>query len=310
MCLAGSAHAATYRVPHMPWGAPDLEGDWTTFSRTPLERPDGVAELTLSEADAAALEKTLNQRIIHPADDPFGQGESEWYPEGRLARVGGQARTSWIVSPADGRVPYKPEARKLFDAGRARQSQGFDNPEDRPPQEQCLIGTRGVSGPPLLTALYPTNIQIVQTANTIAILSEMNHDVRIVRLNASHIPAAIRPWMGDSIGRWEKGTLVVETTNFNPRDAFHVQFELSANTRIVERFTRISATDIFYEFSVQDPALYTQPWRGEMVFRASKDPIYEVACHEGNYSLGGVLAGARQDEARAAAKAKAAITAK
>jgi len=294
----------------MPWGAPDLEGDWTTFSRTPLERPDGVAELTLSEADAAALEKTLNQRIIHPADDPFGQGESEWYPEGRLARVGGQARTSWIVSPADGRVPYKPEARKLFDAGRARQSQGFDNPEDRPPQEQCLIGTRGVSGPPLLTALYPTNIQIVQTANTIAILSEMNHDVRIVRLNASHIPAAIRPWMGDSIGRWEKGTLVVETTNFNPRDAFHVQFELSANTRIVERFTRISATDIFYEFSVQDPALYTQPWRGEMVFRASKDPIYEVACHEGNYSLGGVLAGARQDEARAAAKAKAAITAK
>ena len=306
MCLAGSAHAADYHVRQMPWGAPDLEGDWTTFSRTPLERPDGVAGLTVSDADAAVLEKKLNQRIIHPADDPFGQGESEWYPDARLARVGGQARTSWIVSPADGRVPYRLEARKLFDAGRARQSHGFDNPEDRPPQEQCLIGTRGVSGPPLLTALYPTNIQIAQTANAVAILSEVNHDVRIVRLNAAHVPAAIRPWMGDSIGHWEKQTLIVETTNFNPRDAFHVQFELSPDTRIVERFTRISATEIFYEFSVEDPTIYTQPWRGEMVFRASKDPIYEVACHEGNYSLAGVLAGARQDEAKAAAALKTA----
>ena len=286
----------------MPWRAPDLEGDWTTFSRTPLERPNSVAGLTLSEADAAALEKTLNQRIIHPADDPFGQGEAEWYPDARLARVGGQARTSWIVSPADGGVPYRPEARKLFDAGRARMFQGFDNPEDRPPQEQCLIATRGVSGPPLLSALFPTNIQIVQTANAVAILSEVNHDVRIVRLNSPHIPAAIRPWMGDSVGHWEKATLVVETTNFNPRDAFHVQFELSPNTKIVERFTRISATEIFYEFNVEDPTIYTQPWRGEMVFRASKDPIYEVACHEGNYSLAGVLAGARQDEAKAAAR--------
>jgi hypothetical protein len=294
--------APPYQVPHMPWGAPDLEGNWTTFSRTPLERPDGVAGLTLSDADAAALEKKLNQRIIHPADDPFGQGESEWYPEARLARVAGQARTSWIISPADGRVPYKPEIRKLFDADRARLTQGFDNPEDRPPQEQCLIGTRGVSGPPLLGALFPSSFQIVQTANAIGILSEMNHDVRIVRLGASHLPAAIRPWMGDSVGHWEKDTLVVETTNFNPRDHFHIQFELSPNTRSVERFTRTSATEIFYEFSVQDPTIYTQPWRGEMVFRRSKDPIYEVACHEGNYSLAGILAGARQDEAKAAAR--------
>jgi len=146
----------------------------------------------------------------------------------------------------------------------------------------------------------------VQTANAVAILSEVNHDVRIVRLNAQHVPPAIRPWMGYSIGHWEKGTLVVETTNFNPRDAFHVQLELSPNTRIVERFTRISATEIFYEFTVEDSTIYTQPWRGEMVFRASKDPIYEVACHEGNYSLAGVLAGARQDEAKAAAALKTA----
>ena len=300
---AAPATAATpYHVPHMPWGSADLEGDWTTFSRTPLERPDGVTGLTLSDADAFALEKKLNQRIIHPADDPFGQGESEWYPDGRLARIGGHARTSWIVSPADGRVPYRPEARKQFDVGRARFSTGFENPEDRPPQERCLIGTRGVSGPPLLSALFPTNFQIVQTAGAIAILSEVNHDVRLVRLNARHLPAAIRPWMGDSVGWWENKTLVVETTNFNPRDHSHVQFELSATTRIVERFTRISPTEIFYEFSVEDPTIYTTSWRGEMVLTASKDPIYEVACHEGNYSLAGVLAGARQDEAKAAAK--------
>lgn len=143
----------------------------------------------------------------------------------------------------------------------------------------------------------------MQTANAVAILSEMNHDVRIVRLNASHVPAAIRPWMGDSVGWWDKKTLVVETTSFNPRDHFHIQFELSPNTKIVERFTRMSATEIFYEFSVEDPTIYTQPWRGEMMLTASKNPIYEVACHEGNYSLAGILAGARQDEAKAAAAA-------
>lgn len=297
--------AAPYQVPHMPWGAPDLEGDWTTFSRTPLERPDGVAALTLSDADAAALEKKLNQRIIHPADDPFGQGESEWYPDARLARLDGQARTSWIVGPADGRVPYRPEARKLFDAGRAKQTHGFDNPEDRPPQEQCLIGTRGVSGPPMLGALYPTNFRIVQTARAVAILSEMNHDVRIVRLNAPHLPAAIKPWMGGSVGRWEGDTLVVETTSFNPRDGFHVQFQLSPNTRIVEHFTRVSQAEILYAFSVEDPTMYTSVWRGEIPMNASKDPVYEAACHEGNYSMAGVLAGARQDEAKAAAKVPA-----
>ena len=296
----GLAYAADYHAPHMPWGAPDLEGDWASFSRTPLERPDGVTALTLSDAEAAALEKKLNQRIVHPADDPLGQGESEWFPDAHLARVAGQARTSWITSPTDGRVPYTPQTRKLLDALRARFATDFDNPEDRPPQERCLIGTRGVSGPPLLGALFPTNFQIVQTAGAVAILSEVNHDVRLVRLNARHVPAAITPWMGDSIGWWAGKTLVVETTNFNPRDAFHVQFELSANTRIVERFTRISATQILYEFGVEDPTIYTQPWRGEMVLTASKDPIYEVACHEGNYSLAGVLAGAREDEAKAA----------
>jgi hypothetical protein len=294
--------ATPYQVPRMPWGAPDLEGDWTTFSRTPLERPDGVAGLTLSDAEAAALEKKLNQRIIHPTDDPFGQGEAEWYPDAHLAHIDGQARTSWIVSPADGRVPYRPEARKLFDAGRARQTHGFDNPEDRPPQERCLIGTRGVSGPPMLGALYPTNFRIVQTAQAVAILSEMNHDVRIVRLNAPHLPPTIRPWTGDSVGHWEKRTLVVETTNFNSRDGFHVQFQLSPNTRIVERFTRISRTEIRYEFSVEDPGFYTSVWRGEIPMNASQDPVYEAACHEGNYSLSGILAGARQDEAKAAVK--------
>jgi hypothetical protein len=206
LAAAPAPAAPPYHSPRMPWGAPDLEGDWTTFARTPLERPEGVISLSLSDADATALEKKLNQRIIHPADDPFGQGEAEWYPDVKLARINGQARTSWIVSPADGHVPYKPEARKLYEATRARMTHGFDNPEDRPLQEQCLVGTRGVSGPPMLSALFPTNFQIYQTADTVAILSEVNHDVRIIRLNGTHLPASIRPWMGDSIGHWEKKT--------------------------------------------------------------------------------------------------------
>ncbi len=293
--------AAPYRVPHMPWGAPDLEGIWTNFSRTPLERPAAAKALILPDADAAVLEKALNQQVLHPADDPLGQGQSEWYPNAHLARIRGQARTSWIVSPADGKVPYTPEGRALFDAYRARAMTAFDNPEQRPPQERCLVGTRGFAGPPMLSGVYSLNYQIVQTQGAVAILSEVNHDVRIIRLNGRHNPAALHPWMGDSIGHWEKDTLVVETVNFNPGETFHIQFQMSPQTRVVERFTRVSPTEIAYDFTVEDPRLYTTAWRGEMPLLTSKDPIYEVACHEGNYSMSGILAGARQAETKAAA---------
>ena len=293
--------APPYRIPRLPWAAPDLEGDWTSFTRTPLERPEGVKTLTLSDAEATALEKSLNQRIIHPADDPFGQGEAEWYPDAKLARIDGQARTSWIVSPADGRVPYRPEARRLFDADRARQSHGFDNPDDRPPQEQCLIGTRGASGPPMLSALYPTNFQIVQTATAVAILSEVNHDVRIIRLTGPTCRRRSRPgWATPSaIGKttrwwWRPPTSIHATTSMSSSRCRRTPRSLSASPA----FRR---PRFFMPSRWRTPASTRQSGAARLPVWASKDPIYEFACHEGNYSLSGILAGARQDEAKAAA---------
>ena len=203
-------------------------------------------------------------------------------------------------------MPYTPDARKLLAVWRERMNSNFDQPEYRPPPERCLMGSRGSSGPPMLSSLYQPFYRIVQTADTVAIEAEMDHDVRIVRMGATHLPAAITPWMGDSIGHWEGDTLVVETTNFNPGEAFRVQMLISPNTKITERFTRVSATDIVYQFEVEDPTIYTSVWRGEVPFRAAPGPLLEYACNEGNYSLTGVLAGAREQEARAAAKAAAA----
>jgi hypothetical protein len=299
----GMVHAAAYHPPRTSTGAPDLQGYWTNFTRTPLQRPAGVTKLILSDAEAKALETKLNDQVIRPKDDQVGQGQSEWYPEGSLARIGGQARTSWIIDPADGQIPYTPQAKTLFNLWRDRMNGDFDDPEDRPPPERCLMGSRGSNGPPMLTSLYQPFYRIVQTANVVAIEAEMDHDVRIVRLGGTHLPAAITPWMGDSIGHWEGDTLVVETTNFNPGEAFRVQLLISTHTRITERFTRISPTQMLYQFKVEDPTIYTSAWSGEAPFRSAPGPLLEYACAEGNYSMAGVLAGAREQEAKAAASA-------
>jgi len=268
-----------------------------------LQRPDGVTALTLSDAAAKALETKLNSQLIGAADDTFGQAQTEWYQAAALARIDGKARSSWVVDPPDGKIPYTPEARKLYQRWRDRMEGDYDNPEDRPPPERCLMGSRGSNGPPLLTSFYQPFYRIVQTATVVAIEAEMNHDVRIIRLGGTHLPAAITPWMGDSIGHWEGETLVVETTNFNPGEAFRVQMLISPHTRIVERFTRTAPTQMLYQFEVDDPTLYTRPWRGEAPMQAAAGPLLESACAEGNYSMTGVLAGAREEEAKAAAKA-------
>ena len=166
--------------------------------------------------------------------------------------------------------------------------------------ERCIVGFGSTAGPPMINVLYNNHYQIVQTRDTVIILVEMNHDARIVRMNAEHVPASVRPYMGDSIGRWEGDTLVVETTNFHPgerlRTNFNQSFYLSANAKVIERFTRVSPTEISYEFSVDDPEIYSKVWRAEMVMNAAQGNIYEYACHEGNYALPGILAGARTAE--------------
>ena len=291
--------AEAYRAPRTASGQPDLQGLWTNASLTRIERPDGFETVVVPPEKARAFEAGHNGLVTIP-DDDTGQSESEWWElGGHLSRVGGQARAALVVDPPDGRLPYT-------QAGRAAAAKrpGFDGPEARNPAERCLSGIGTPAGPPMFNAPYNSNYQIVQTADQVAILVEMNHDVRIVRLGARPLPPSIRLWMGDSIGHWEGETLVVETTNLNPsegqRGASAIgRTYISGDAKIVERFTRIAPDRIFYAFTVDDPRTYSRPWRGEMTFTATKGPMFEVACHEGNYSMEGILAGARQAEAAA-----------
>jgi hypothetical protein len=291
--MASQALSADYHPPRTSSGAPDLNGLWTNFSLTTLERPAGVDQLVLSEAETQALEKRLSDQRANPPGDAIGNRTSEWWERTTLARLYGGVRTSWIVSPADGKLPYTEEGRRRMTSRRL----GVDNPEDRGNSDRCLTGGWGAMSAPMLNSNYSANYQIVQTADTVAILSEMNHDVRLIRLGAKHPPKTVTYWMGDSIGRWEKDTLVVETTNFYAGENFRSGYYVSADAVVTERFTRISASQILYRFTIEDPAIYTQPWTAEMPFNATTAPVFEFACHEGNYGLEGILAGARQEEA-------------
>jgi hypothetical protein len=307
--LAGAAQAAPYRPPRTAFGAPDLEGVWSNGSFTRLERPKELHSLVVPQAEAAAFDRGYAQAWSGDNSDGVGGRTSEgWELGSGLARIAGQARSSWIVDPPDGLVPYSAEGRRLREAAQAR-IDSFDGPESRSPADRCLLGARSTSGPPMLNANYNNHYSIVQTRDQVVILVEMIHDARVISLSRkAHLPAQINPWMGDSIGRWDKDTLVVETTNFNPGEAMTGQLGLykSPAARVTERFTRISAGELLYEFTVEDPSVYSRPWRGEVLLRASNDPVYEYACHEGNYSLEGMLAGARQKErdAQAAGGAK------
>jgi hypothetical protein len=195
-------------------------------------------------------------------------------------------------------VPYTPDGLKAFQAARA--GINFDGPERRALGERCLLGFGSVSGPPMLPDVYNNNYQIVQTPDSVMILVEMVHDARVVRMNSKHVPSQITPWMGDSIGHWEGDTLVVDTTNLNPGQKAHYgikqRFYLPPTGKVTERFTRVGEKEILYQFTVEDSSTYTQPWQGEVPLRRTDDHIYEYACHEGNYALPGILAGAREQE--------------
>lgn len=300
MSLAGASLAAPPERPHGPATA-SLEGLWTNVTVTPLERPAAFDGPTTTEALAKAYEASNPQAFSTAEIDEVGGRQSEWWEYGGpMVRVGGQVHTAMIVDPADGRLPYTAKGRALMEKGVKSRLSSFDNPEDRTGTERCLMGGSSSNGVPMLPHWDNSHYQIVQTPDYVAIRIESGRDPRIIRLKtASHLPPSMRPWMGDSVGHWEGGTLVVETTNFNPGEAYKSPQPLyiSKDARVTERFTRTSATEILYGFTVEDPAVYTRPWRGELVFRATKGPLFEFACHEGNYSLPGVLAGARHDEA-------------
>jgi hypothetical protein len=294
LCFVSAAPAAGYKVPRTPWGAPNLQGQWTNFALTRLERAPGVPAKIAKGADMAAIEKAIYDNIL--PSDPLGSRESENWQPSHLAVIDGEMRTSWITSPADGRIPYKPESRRRLDAIRAAAFTDYAGPESRNTGERCLIPTFSAASPPMQNSPYAAIYQIVQTREAVVIVSEIDNEVRIVRLGGRH--PGHRLWMGDSIGHWEKDALVVETTGFRPEEAFRPPvFLIGPDAKVTERFTRISATEIRYAFAVEDPATYTETWKGEMPFRTTKEPMYEYACHEGNYSLAGLLEGARYVEA-------------
>ena len=316
---ASTAADARWRAPKTPWGVPDLQGNWTNASVTSLERDDafkGKASMTLAEAaifeknsewakyaeaDAKPTDHTAKATAT---DDPGGYNAFWLDPGTQLAVVNGEARTSFIVDPPNGKIPYTPAALKAWGASRA--TMNFDGPENRALGERCLLGFGSTSGPPMLPDVYNNNYQIVQTQNTVTILIEMVHDARIVRIGGKHIPKQITPWLGDSIGHYEGDTLVVETTNLNPGQQAHYglkqRFYLPPTGKVTERFTRIAPDQVLYQFTVEDSEAYTQPWKAEVPLRATKDQIYEYACHEGNYALPGILSGAREQEKAAAVK--------
>jgi len=270
----------------------NLGGVWTNASFTRLERPKAFKTLTISEAEARPYEATLapTHGVGSFPGDTLGQVESEFNDSGdRLARIHGQIRTSWIVDPADGRVPYTADAKKRLRFG---EPDLYDNPEDLDDSLRCRYANG--SAPPQMSSMDTNLVQIVQTKANVVLFSEKNHEVRIISLKGSRDPFRPASWSGDSVGRWDGKTLVVETRNFRDSLIDRFFFTYSNAATVEERFTRISPTEILYAFKVTDPTLYTQPWRGEMLFTATKGPIYEFACHEGNYSLPSILRAARQ----------------
>jgi hypothetical protein len=293
--LLGGAAARAHPRP-----AADLEGLWTNVSATPLERPAGLSVLTATDAQAAAYLKLYASD--NAADDAsgVGGGDSEWWERGtQMLRIDGQFRTSMIVDPADGKLPW---SKAGLAAATPLMTTNYDNPERRTASEQCLMGASGSASVPMLPHRSASTYMFVQTPDHLAIWMESGHDPRIIRLKGgARLPANIHPWAGDSIGHWEHRTLVVETTNLNPGEGWKspLSVYISPDARVTERFTRLSKSEILYGFTVDDPKIYTRPWRGELVLRAIKGPVFEYACHEGNYSLPGILAGARHEEAAA-----------
>jgi len=300
-----AAARKAWTQPRTPDGQPDLQGIWSNATTTPLERPSAAGKLVLTDEETAELEKQTQENLN--TDHRVGIGTEAdvataynqiWWDRGSVLN-----RTSLIIDPEDGRLPpLTPAGQKAVEArAAARRAHGpADTWEDRSLQERCIL-YHGV--PPLPTG-YNNNYEIVQTAGYVSILHEEIHEVRTIPLDGRpHLPSNVRLWMGDSRGHWEGDTLVVETTNF--KEQFNLfRFPASANIQIIERFARIDADHIDYRFTINDPATYQKPWTAILPMTKIAGPIYEYACHEGNYGIVGILAGARAEEKAAGEAAK------
>ena len=330
---AQSRPGSDWQVPRTAHGHPDLQGNWTNATITPMQRPTGQ-DRVLSRDQVVAIEGEREEFIeeqLAPSDPDRGAPDQGgtfygdllldaasggtggynlfWIDAGdRVAIYDGEPRSSLVTSPDNGRIP------PLTEEGRRRQRERmqaasrfgeYDNPENRPLSDRCIISFGSNAGPPMLpNYFYNNNYTIVQTADHVMILSEMVHDARVIPLfERSPLPDDIRPWMGESRGWWEGDTLVIETTHLRPDqlNAYGYLFPGgSEEMRVIERLTRVDPSTIDYEFTVIDPSTYTAEWGGQIPFKRLPGLVYEYACHEGNYAMANVLSGARAEEAREA----------
>jgi hypothetical protein len=298
------APTKTWSQPRTPDGQPDLQGVWSNASLTPLERPAALAgKEFFTEKEQQEKEKALKPRERASAGTEAHYDFLQYGLDPLQAKRALNMRTSLIVDPPDGRIPpLTPEAQKRAAArAEARKKSGpYDGPENRSLSERCIW--MGGEGPPMLPEAYNANLQIQQGPGYVAILQEEIHDTRIIPLDGRpHLGPNIRQLMGDSRGHWEGNTLVVDTTNFTDRTNFQGSSE---NLHVVERFTRVDEDTILYQFTVEDPATWARPWKAELPMVKTKGPIFEFACHEGNYGLADTLSGARATEKAAAEAAQ------
>ena len=307
LALPAFAQTKPYTPPRTPDGQPDLQGYWTNATYVPMERPNGITKEFYTPQEAAEREKREATRESNQTAP--GTTEDVHYDFSQFALDRSQTtlskslRTSLIFDPPDGKIPPMTDQGKKLAAERdeaAKKLGGrWDSAQSNQLDDRCVI-MRG-SGPPLMDAAYNSNYQIVQAPGHVMILTEMIHDVRIIPLDTGpQPPQKIRQWIGVSRGRWDGNTLVVETTNFNGKNPFYGSSE---NLRVIERFTRVADDMIQYRFTIEDEAVWARPWSGELPLMKTKGPIFEHACHEGNYGLYNSLVGTRLEEKKAAEEA-------
>jgi hypothetical protein len=309
---AQSSASSDWVMPRTPDGRPDLQGNWSNATITPFERPEDVESPFLTWEELERREGRAAQfveRVSRPSDPNRAAPEAGGNVGGyngiyidrgdKVAVVDGMPLSSLVTFPDNGRVPDRtPEGARLAAEYREFRSQfgSYDHPELRPLGERCIVSFGRNIGPPMLpNGFYNNNYQIVQTADHILIMAEMVHDARIIRIgDGPRLPDHVRPWMGDSWGHWEGDVLVVETTNINALHRW--RGNPTDNLKVIERFSRVDEETILYEFTIDDPTIYTSQWGGKVPMRALHDNIYEYACHEGNYALSNILSGERYQE--------------
>ena len=294
------------------FGDPNLQGVWTNASLTTLERPDHFESLEISDDEAMAARQS-SEEFNQTLDNPYAQGETPesggdvggynvaWMDPGSdFFKLNGKYRSSIITYPESGKLPRRLTRWAIEGPSIYRMFTRADHPEERSLGERCVVGFGSSGGPPMLNVLYNNHYQIVQSPGYVMIMVEMNHDARIIRLDSDHNPDNMKPWLGDSVGWWEGQTLVVKTKNHHPQQKFRAairhQILMMEEAEVTERFTRVSKDEILYQFEVNDKKAYRDVWKGEMPLRSTESRIYEYACHEGNYAMANILAGARAEE--------------